>query len=297
METVNNRQNEGSAMAEEGENRPIGPRLVAFKVPIGDLINGRFVEVEGKWEPNYTITPMGQKVSRVRVMGRILAKFTNEDGSYGSLTIDDTTGAIRLKAFRTDLRLFKDPQIGDLVDCVCKIRKYLDEVYLTPETVVLLDNPNWELLRRLELAKERKQLRELKETVLKTLDENGGDSVKAKELLAQKGITADVVDAIISAPAIAVVGEGTAGHIADQQPPQPQQPEAAPKEEEGARSAENKIKVMKLLEEIGGRDGADYGVMLQKSGLDAHVLDEVIRELITDGEIFEPKSGRFKRLM
>lgn len=284
-------------MADEGENRPIGPRLVAFKVPIGDLINGRFVEVEGKWEPNYTITPMGQKVSRVRVMGRILAKFTNEDGSYGSLTIDDTTGAMRLKAFRTDLRLFKDPQIGDLVDCVCKVRKYLDEVYLTPETVVLLDNPNWELLRRLELARERKKLNELKEMVLKTLDENGGDSTKAKELLAQKGITADVVDAIISAPAIIVVGEGTASHMAEQQqqPPQQQQ-ETAPKEE-GARSAENKIKVMRLLEEIGGRDGADYGVMLQKSGLDTHTLDEVIRELITDGEIFEPKSGRFKRLM
>ncbi len=291
-------------MAEDGENRPIGPRLVAFKVPIGDLINGRFVEVEGKWEPNYLVTPMGQKVSRVRVMGRILAKFTNEEGSYGSLTVDDTTGAIRLKAFRTELRLFKDPQLGDLVDCVCKIRKYLDEVYLTPETVVILDNPNWELLRRLELAKERKQLRELKDTVLKALDDAGGDSIKAKAALAGAGIAAETVDAIISAPsAVVVEGPSTTGmtsaaegapHMAEQQ--QQQQQEASPKEE-GARSAENKVKVMKMLEEMGGRDGVDYGVMLQKSGLDAHVLDEVIRELITDGEIFEPKSGRFKRLM
>ncbi len=284
-------------MAEDGENRPIGPRLVAFKVPIGDLINGRYVEVEGKWEPNYLVTPMGQKVSRVRVMGRILAKFTNEEGSYGSMTVDDTTGAIRLKAFRTELRLFKDPQLGDLVDCVCKIRKYLDEVYLTPETVVILDNPNWELLRRLELAHERKKLHELKDAVLKTLDENGGDSVKAKELLAQKGITADIVDAIISAPAEQSVAQAAS---AEQATPaeQQQQPEAAtPKEEDGARSAENKVKVMKVIEEIGGRDGADYGMILQKSGLDAHALDEVIRELITDGEIFEPKSGRFKRLV
>lgn len=285
-------------MAEDGENRPIGPRLVAFKVPISDLLNGRYVEVEGKWEPNYLVTPMGQKVSRVRVMGRILAKFTNEEGSYGSMTVDDTTGAIRLKAFRTELRLFKEPQLGDLVDCVCKIRKYLDEVYLTPETVVLLDNPNWELLRRLELARERKKLKELKDTVLRALDESGGDSVKAKEVLAQKGIAADVVDAIISAPSEQVVAQ--AAISAGQAPPAEQgqqQPEAAPKEEESARSAENKVKVMKVIEEIGGRDGADYGTILQKSGLDAHALDEVIRELITDGEIFEPKSGRFKRLV
>lgn len=283
-------------MAEDGENRLIGPRLVAFKVPIGDLINGRYVEVEGKWEPNYLITPIGQKVSRVRVMGRILAKFTNEEGSYGSLTIDDTTGAIRLKAFRTELRLFKDPQLGDLVDCVCKIRKYLDEVYLTPETVVLLDNPNWELLRRLELSRERKKLKALKETVLKALDESGGDSVKAKEALTQKGIAADVVDAIISAPSEQVVAQAAGAGQAPPAEQGQQQPEAAPKDE-GARSAENKVKVMKVLEETVGRDGADYGTILQKSGLDAHALDEVIRELITDGEIFEPKSGRFKRLV
>lgn len=284
-------------MTEEGENRPIGPRLVAFKVQIGDLVNGRFVEVEGKWEPNYLITPMGQKVSRVRVMGRILAKFTNEEGSYGSLTIDDTTGAIRLKAFRTELQLFKDPQIGDLVDCVCKVRTYLDEVYLTPETVAVLDNPNWELLRRLELAQERRRQTGLKETVLKTLDESGGDSTRAKEMLAQKGIPGDIVDAIISAPAQVTSEETAATMSVEPAQHEEQQEAAAPKEEEGARSAENKVKVMKVLEEAGGRDGADYGIILQKSGLEAHVLDEVIRELITDGEIFEPKSGRFKRLV
>lgn len=282
-------------MAEEGENRPIGPRLVAFKVRIGDIISGRFVEVEGKWEPNYLITPMGQKVSRVRVMGRVLAKFTNEEGSYGSLTIDDTTGAIRLKAFRTELRLFKEPQMGDLVDCVCKVRKYLDEVYLTPETIVLLDNPNWELLRRLELSRERQKLSELKETVLKALDECGGDSAKAKETLAKNGIAAEVIDAIISAPSEVATAAGQADQVPLTEQQQP--PEAAPKEEGGAQSAENKVKVMRVLEDIGGRDGVDYGTILQKSGLDAHALDEVIRELITDGEIFEPKSGRFKRLV
>lgn len=275
-------------MAEEGENRTIGPRLTAFKVPIGDLTGGRFVEVDGKWEPNYLLTQMGQKVSRVRVMGRILAKFMNEEGTYGTITLDDTTGAIRLKAFRAELRMLKELQMGDLVDCVCKVRKYLDEVYLSPETVVALENPNHELLRRLELAGERAKLKELKETVLKALDECGGDRDRAKSLLAQKGIAADVVEAVISAPS------GVEARAA--QPPEESREEAPIKEAE-VQTADNKIKVMRLIEELGGRDGADYNAIIQKSGLDAQVLDGAIRELITDGEIFEPKSGRFKRLV
>lgn len=274
-------------MAEEGENRTIAPRLTAFKVPIGDLLGGRFMEVEGKWEPNYLLTQMGQKVSRVRVMGRILAKFMNEEGTYGAITLDDTTGAIRLKAFRAELRLLRDLQLGDLVDCVCKVRKYLDEVYLSPETVVALENPNNELLRRLELAGERKKLKGLKETILKVLDECGGDRDRAKSLLVQKGIAADVVEAVISAPA----------QTNGEEPAAIEQQQEAPIKEAEVQTADNKIKVMRLIEEFGGRDGADYGVIVQKSGLDAQVLDGALRELITDGEIFEPKSGRFKRLV
>ena len=52
-------------------------RLTAFKVPVSDIVSGKFIDVEGRWEPNYVITKLGQRVSRVRVMGIVVSKFLN----------------------------------------------------------------------------------------------------------------------------------------------------------------------------------------------------------------------------
>ncbi|RLJ06383.1 MAG: hypothetical protein DRP18_00975 [Candidatus Aenigmatarchaeota archaeon] len=129
-------------------------RMTALKLKIADITNGEWVRKEGL-EPSYVVTPSGEHVSRARILGTVVAKFVADDENFATATIDDGTDTIRAKTFKT-LKPLDSVDIGDIVDVIGKVREYAGEIYIIPETVAKITDPNFELLRELELLKKSK---------------------------------------------------------------------------------------------------------------------------------------------
>lgn len=118
--------------------------MTAVKVRIQDLIEGAF-------DGTCVHTLFGE-VSEARILGTLIDIFTTDDDSYISLTVDDGTETIRIKAWRQDVKKLKQFSRGDFIEVVGKIREYNEEIYLTPEVVSVVSPNRW-ILRELELMK------------------------------------------------------------------------------------------------------------------------------------------------
>ena len=92
-------------------------------------------------------------------MGTVVSKFVSEDENFASITIDDSTDTIRAKTFKT-VKPLDVIRIGDIVDLIGKVREYNAEIYIMPEIVRKIIDPNIEILRRLELLAKSKKLQE-----------------------------------------------------------------------------------------------------------------------------------------
>jgi len=158
-------------------------RQTAHKVWIKDIVNANYVKQEG-WDPNY-IELEGKKVSRVNVIATAVSKFVAEDGNYGSLTLDDGTETIRVKAFGPDVIRVKDVRIGAILRFVGKLKNYSDETYLAPEVVRELEDPNWIIVRKLELGSP-KDVKKLEKEKKKDLAEPSEESKGADEVKTEK---------------------------------------------------------------------------------------------------------------
>ncbi len=127
-------------------------RQTAHRIWLSSLDEGTFIKSEGEWEPNY-IEVKGIKVSRINVIGTIVETFFNEEKLYATISLDDGTSVLRVKAWKDDASLLKDLKKGTLVLVIGKLREYQNEIYLTPEIVKIMQDPNWELLRKIQLFK------------------------------------------------------------------------------------------------------------------------------------------------
>ncbi len=126
-------------------------RQTAKKVRVLDLMKGEWVRKEGM-EPSYVQTKSGDHVSRARILGTVVGKFQAEDGNFASVTLDDGTDTIRAKTFKT-VKPLDTVNVGELVELIGKVREWNEEVYVIPELVRRVTDPNIELLRRLELLR------------------------------------------------------------------------------------------------------------------------------------------------
>lgn len=131
-------------------------RMTAIKVKISDLVSGQWVKKEGM-EPSFIVTKNNEKVSRARILATVVGRFISEDGNFGSLTLDDGTDTIRAKCFK-ELNVLQPVEIGRFVDVIGKVREYNDEIYIIPEIMRNVDDPNLELLRRLEIMQKIRKL-------------------------------------------------------------------------------------------------------------------------------------------
>jgi len=100
----------------------------------------------------------GLQINRVRIMGTVVSKFTAEDRKYGFFILDDGTETIRVRSFEDSLDLISKTEIGDIVDVIGRVRKYEDELYVIPEIVKKIEDPNFEILRKAELGLQDKKL-------------------------------------------------------------------------------------------------------------------------------------------
>ncbi|MCK4429477.1 MAG: hypothetical protein KAU95_03815 [Candidatus Aenigmarchaeota archaeon] len=143
-------------------------RQVARKLDIKTVNRGEYVQIdriseETKYLPNY-VEVDGVKISRVRLLATVIDKFVSEDGNYASLTLDDTTDTIRCKIFLNsnfenasqslvDLETIENIEKGIVVDIIGKVKEYNEERYIQPEVITKIENPNFEVLRKLEVKK------------------------------------------------------------------------------------------------------------------------------------------------
>ncbi|MBT3394819.1 hypothetical protein HOA59_01320 [archaeon] len=128
-------------------------RQTAYKVWITDLMNNEYIQQQGEWEPNY-IQIREKKVSRINLIAIVVEKYDNEEKTYSTVTIDDGSDNIQLKAWKEDIKIFESVKVGDIVSIIGKIKSYNETRYIVPEIVRSLDNPKWLEVRKLELTKE-----------------------------------------------------------------------------------------------------------------------------------------------
>tara|TARA_Y100000310_G_scaffold319710_1_gene375313 strand:+ start:2766 stop:3407 length:642 start_codon:yes stop_codon:yes gene_type:complete len=183
------------------EQRP--RRQTAYKVWINDLHTAELV-VNPETEMSF-LDVKGKNVVRVNIFGSVIDSLKNED--YGTLVIDDSSGALRMRVWGEDLYLFEDVNVGDLIFVIGRWAVFNDERYLRPEIVRKVEM-DWALLRRLELTKEfgspkkeekvsvsaeESEVKEVepslsaREAVLVLIEKH--DSVNDEQLTAESGLT------------------------------------------------------------------------------------------------------------
>ena len=119
----------------------------AVKVSIADALQG-IEEVDR----HLKVRVNGEIADRLRIMGRVLGKFINEERNYGNLVLDDETETIRAKFFSQNIYAMENVKLGDLVEVIGFIGKFQDEIHLIANEVAIFKDINWELLRKLEIA-------------------------------------------------------------------------------------------------------------------------------------------------
>ena len=125
-------------------------RQTAYKVWISDLITKELIKEEGEWSPNYVLINE-KKVSRVNIVANVIMRYKSEEGNYASLTIDDGSENIQVKAWREDVSLFDNVGIGNQILLIAKIKEYNSQIYLVPEIIRVLDKKEWIEIRKREL--------------------------------------------------------------------------------------------------------------------------------------------------
>jgi len=161
-------------------------RHTAFKVKIGDIINGNQI-VDG--EKLRFIEANGKNIARVNLIANVVDKYIQDDEKkFASVTLDDATGQIKLKTFGEEIAKLKQLEQGDTVLAIGLIREWNKEIYINPE-IVKKKQPEYLLLRKLEtdLDKpkqlDKKELTEIKDKIIEIIKrEEKNDGVEIKKI-------------------------------------------------------------------------------------------------------------------
>jgi len=143
-------------------------RETAYKLRIGDILSGtpivEDIPQDAAPNPNETITSQAttkerfrflelgdKKIIRVNIIANVVDKFdSGSEKRYSTITVDDATGQIRVKAFGDGVDMITSLSHGDTIIVIGVLRSYGGEVYISPEIVKKAD-PRYLLVRKLEL--------------------------------------------------------------------------------------------------------------------------------------------------
>lgn len=157
----------------------IRKRNIAYKMRIGDVLKGKPMMDEGK----FLFLEMGdKKVVRINVLANCVDKYVQEgEKQFASLTIDDASGQMKLKAFGEDIEPLKEILQGDTLQIIGNMREWNGELYMIPEVIKKVD-PRWLLVRKLEIQNARKEMpaadkgdSSLKEGIMKQIKDAEAD--------------------------------------------------------------------------------------------------------------------------
>ena len=148
-------------------------RETAYKIKIGDLLLGVPIiedvpvleKPEGNGETFNTTAPKerfrflelgDKKIVRVNIIANIVDKYSSDgEKKYGTFTVDDASGQIRIKFFGEDVAKYQDFSQGDTILILGVLRSYNQELYINPEVMKKVDT-RYLLVRKLELEKTQK---------------------------------------------------------------------------------------------------------------------------------------------
>jgi len=159
-------------------------RNTAYKLKIGDIAAGKPIVDADKLK----FLELGDKqVVRVNIIANITDKYIQEgEKKFGSLTIDDASGQIKIKSFGEDVEKFNQFTQGDTILTIGLLRQWNNEVYITPEIMKKKD-PEFLMVRKLEIESEQPKTQDktkllaLKDKILemtKAEDSTGGVDVE-----------------------------------------------------------------------------------------------------------------------
>lgn len=235
-----------------------------------DVVEGKYYTQEG-FKSNYLITSRGEKVSRVNVLGTVMMKFITEDENYGFLVVDDETETIRAKFFQ-DLGLLESVEEGEIVRVIGKIREYDGEIYINPEIVKPVQNPNHLTLWMAELADKLGELNSAKEDIRQMKEED------------PEGFKEQAIDKY---------GEERVEAVLNLDPSTTTEADGDEADEEFAKLKED---ILNIIEEQDSGEGTAYQDITDNVDVDEQKVDEVINDLLTEGTCFEPRPGKIKKL-
>jgi len=155
-------------------------RNVAFKMRIGNILEGSAVIEDERFRH---LDFNGSKIVRVNVIANVIDRFVQEgEKKFGSLTLDDGSGQVKVKLFGDDVEKMKDMNQGDTILVVGLLRSWNNEIYISPE-IMRKREPDYLLIRKLEVERDmpkpmdKEKIAELKDKVLrmvKDAEKEGG---------------------------------------------------------------------------------------------------------------------------
>lgn len=248
-------------------------RLTAEKCRIKDVVLGRYVAQEG-YEPGYVLTDEGRKLSRVHILATVTGTYLSTDRKYAYAVLDDGTGIVRVKAFQ-DTKIISGARKGDIVDVIGRVRHYNGEVHLYPEIVKMIDDPNYETLRKIEIVHVMQELKSKIGVILAEAKEHK-DVENMKQDLESKDISKAEVEEVLGAELV----------------------KEEKKEEKSAEIDMSAVKdlVIKSIGELDTGEGVEYTKIIEMVGLPEKVSESAIEELLSEGSCYEPRAGKIRAL-
>lgn len=242
-------------------------RITTAKTRIRPVIHGKFLRGEG-FNPSFVLTSLGQKLSRVRIIGTVANRFVSESGKFASITLDDGTETIRVKVFNA-VSMLEDINEGDNIDMIGKVKEYQGEIYVIPEIIQKIENPNLEILRELEINNQKKELERRKRTIMDYKSQVSDLSELTRIMDERFGIKTEEVEAILQTDDI---------------------------EKSEEETSDTKKKILDLIENLDQGNGCDYAELLEVSGLSEDIIESAVNDLLSEGICFEPRPGKIKKL-
>ncbi len=173
-------------------------RHIAFKYRIGSILSGKPILENEKLK---YLDINNKNVLRINIIANVVDKFLQEgEKRYGSITLDDATGQIRMKAFGEEVEKFSNLNQGDSILLIGLLRHWKDEIYVSPEIIKKKD-PAFLLIRKLELEAEEPKsidkniLLQLKDKIMQTVkEEEKNNGVEIEKLILDLKESPDIIN-------------------------------------------------------------------------------------------------------
>lgn len=240
-------------------------RQTAIRARISDITNFMFIKKEGL-EPSYVLTDLGMKISKAKLIGTVIDKFISEDGNYSSITLSDDTDTIRVKAFKEDIEIFDELEVGDLAMIIGKVKQYADENYIIPQIVRKITDPNVEILHKLDVLKSIQSQKKIFDIINREKDKfTDLEELKLflkKEYLIDPDVAEGVLEFLIQSDKI--------------------------------KEIDYKPLIIEKIKELDKGKGVEISEIIEEVKIPVTLLTELLNELLSDGICYEPNPGIIK---